>query len=236
MKLSQPIHRLRRQAKSLSRTRAIPLGAALDVLAQSEGYNRWSHLAAAHPAATAAEQLLGRLAPGDLVLVAGRRGEGKTLLALETAHSAARPGSPSHIYSLEFTRDELGQHLDRIGANHENLVLDCSDGICAATISEALAAVPAGTLVVIDYLQALDHDRRKPALNAQISALKATALSRGLMIIFICQVDRSFLKTGRRHPDLSDIRLPNPLDVSHFAFAAFVSNGAVRFQHLAPIP
>ncbi|HEX6925441.1 MAG TPA: replicative DNA helicase [Longimicrobiaceae bacterium] len=46
-------------------------------------------------------------APGDLVVIAGATGMGKTSYALQTAVSAARSGYPVAIFSLEMTRDEL---------------------------------------------------------------------------------------------------------------------------------
>lgn len=234
MKLSQPIHRLRRQAKSIARTRAIPLHAALDAVAMAEGFGRWSHLTASHPAATPAEELLRRLSPGDLVLIAGRRGEGKTLLALEAAQSVVEAGGSAHVFSLDLTREELDRHLAHLGAHQHTIALDCSDGICASSIIEGIDAAPDGTLVVVDYLQALDHDRTKPPLESQVAALKQAAELRGLVILFICQIDRAFLQSGRGRPEFADIRLPNPLDLSQFACAAFVSNGTVSFQ--VPVP
>jgi hypothetical protein len=45
MKLSAPVHRLKRLAKELSRSNKMPLHAALDRIAQGEGFASWSLLA-----------------------------------------------------------------------------------------------------------------------------------------------------------------------------------------------
>lgn len=74
MKLSVPIHHLKRRAKLLHRREQIPLHAALDRIAAAEGYRSWSLLAARQPVASTATALNRRLEPGDLVLVAGRPG------------------------------------------------------------------------------------------------------------------------------------------------------------------
>ena len=46
MKLSAPIHHLKRKAKLLSREEKIPLHEALDRVAAQEGFDGWSLLAA----------------------------------------------------------------------------------------------------------------------------------------------------------------------------------------------
>ena len=82
MKLSAPVHRLKRQARLMSRQEAIPLHAALDRVAAREGFVSWSLLSARLSAASPAARLFAELAPGDLVLVGARPGHGKTVLSL----------------------------------------------------------------------------------------------------------------------------------------------------------
>lgn len=53
MKLSAPIHVLKRKAKLLSREAGIPLNQALDRIAKDEGLQSWSLLANRNPANTA---------------------------------------------------------------------------------------------------------------------------------------------------------------------------------------
>jgi hypothetical protein len=48
MRLSAPIHRLKRAAKVQARDQAIPLHAALDRVATAEGFASWSLLASQH--------------------------------------------------------------------------------------------------------------------------------------------------------------------------------------------
>src|SRR5690606_32961190 len=100
-------------------------------------------------------------------------------------------------------------------------------------IIDQLAAAPAGTVVAIDYLQVLDQKRSNPPLGEQVAELKRFARERGVIIVFISQVDRSYDPAARPLPGLADIRLPNPLDLSLFSKTCFLHAGEVRFQSAA---
>ncbi|MGY8685508.1 DNA helicase [Bradyrhizobium sp. UFLA05-153] len=234
MKLSAPIYRLKRTAKSLSREEGIPLHEALDRVAASEGFSAWSLLVAKAAAATPANKLLARFRPGDLVLVGARPGHGKTLLSLELAVEAMKSGSRGAFFSLEYTeRDVLGcfRAIGVEPAQFDRLFeLDCSDAISADYIVKRMAAAPRGTLVVIDYLQLLDQKREHPELTIQVRTLKSFARDKGLIIVFISQIDRSYDLSTRPCPDLRDVRLPNPLDLKLFDTTCFLNNGEVRFR------
>ncbi len=57
------------------------------------------------------DQILGGLQRSDLIVLAARPGLGKTALALSMARNAARYGATSAIFSVEMSRDQLGQRL-----------------------------------------------------------------------------------------------------------------------------
>jgi replicative DNA helicase len=237
MKLSSPIYHLKRNARRLARAQAIPLHEALDRVASDEGYSGWSLLATKYAALSPARKLYDRLEPGDLVLVGARPGQGKTIMALELAVQAVKSGNPSFFFTLEYTEKEALGRLQTPDFEPEQFVseltLDCSDAICAAYIMERLEAAGPGTLAVIDYLQLLDQRREHPPLADQVSALKAFAQARGLVIVVISQIDRSFDTSGKPFPDLHDVRLPNPLDLTLFSKSAFLNNGEVRLEEAA---
>jgi replicative DNA helicase len=65
---------------------------------------------------------------------------------------------------------------------------------------------------------------------AQVRKLKSFARGRGLILVFISQIDRSYDPSTKPCPDISDIRLPNPLDLSLFNKTCFLNNGEIRFQ------
>ncbi|WP_029075544.1 DNA helicase [Kaistia adipata] len=234
---SAPIHRLKRDARLLARSAGIPLHAALDRIAAREGYSAWSLLAARAAALTPAEKLHARLAPGDLVLVGARPRQGKTLMGLQLARAATRAGQRSVFFTLEYTEAEIRDRLAAIGAPEmatgDQFAFDCSDAIDAGYIMRQLATAPAGTLAVIDYLQLLDQRRDSPPLADQVRALRAFARDRGLILVFISQIDRSFDPALKPLPDLGDVRLPNPLDLSLFDRTCFLHGGEIRFQTVA---
>jgi replicative DNA helicase len=232
MKLSLPIYQLKRRAKQLARHHAIPLHEALDRVAMAEGYNGWSLLAARHAAQSPAEKLYGTLNAGDLVLVGARPGHGKTLMALELAAQAVKVGSYSRFFTLEYTAKDVLERLRAIdfdpAAFEDRFAFDCSDAICAEYVISRMQSAPVDTLIVIDYLQLLDQRRENPPLSIQVSALKAFATERGLVMVFISQIARTYDPSAKSVPDLTDVRLPNPLDLSLFSKTVFLHDGEVQ--------
>jgi replicative DNA helicase len=67
-------------------------------------------------------------------------------------------------------------------------------------------------------------------LTLQVRALKSFARDRGLVVVFISQIDRSYDPSTRPCPDLRDVRLPNPLDLKLFDKTCFLNNGEVQFK------
>ncbi|GGI28638.1 DNA helicase [Bradyrhizobium guangdongense] len=234
MKLSAPIYHLKRKAKRLSREEGIPLHDALDRIATTEGFSAWSMLAAKAAALTPANKLFPQFRPGDLVLVGARPGQGKTLMSLELAVEAMKSGHRAAFFSLDYTEKDVLDRLRAIGAQpaqfDELFEVDCSDAISADYIVKQMATAPRGTVVVIDYLQLLDQRRENPDLTVQVCALKSFARDNGLIIVFISQIDRSYDPATKPCPELSDVRLPNPLDLKLFDKTCFMNDSEVQFR------
>ncbi|MDH7784270.1 replicative DNA helicase [Ochrobactrum sp. 19YEA23] len=234
MKLSSPIYHLKHRAKRLSRDARIPLHAALDQVAAQEGYKSWSMLAQRSSASMSGKDLYQSLQAGDLVLIGARPGHGKTLLSLEILIEAMKDGKRGLFFSLDYNEKDVASRFDYLGTRpalfSDRFVFDSSDAISASYVAERLSREPAGSFAVIDYLQILDQKRDKPELMVQINALKAFAREHAMTIICISQVDRSFDAEVKLCPDLDDVRLPNPLDLSLFNKTCFLNNGTVRLQ------
>jgi replicative DNA helicase len=234
MKLSAPIYHLKRKAKLLSREENSSLQEALDRIAAQEGFGGWGLLAAKASATAPASKLFAQLRPGDLVLVGARPGQGKTLMSFELAVEAMKSGNRGVIFTLEYAEKDVLDVFHAIGverARFDGLFeSDSSDAISADYILKRLASAPRGTLVVIDYLQLLDQKRENPKLMVQVRKLKSFARDRGLIIVFISQIDRSYDPLTKPCPDLEDVKLPNPLDLRLFSKTCFLNNGEVRFR------
>jgi replicative DNA helicase len=225
---------LRRKAKLLSREARIPLHEALDRIAAQEGFAGWSLLAARASSETPAGKLFARLSEGDLMLVGARPGHGKTLMSLELAVEAMKSGGRAVFFTLEYTEEDVLDRLRTIGVERAKydgrFEFDNSDDISADYIVRKLAGAPRGTLVVIDYLQLLDQKRENPDLMHQVRTLQSFARARGLIFVFISQIDRSYDPLAKPFPDLEDVRLPNPLDLTLFSKTCFLNNGEVQFR------
>ncbi|MBJ3783280.1 DNA helicase [Devosia sediminis] len=230
MRLSAPIHRLKRTARDHARASAIPLHAALDQVAAGEGFASWSLLASKHAdAASDPLSLYRSFAQGDLVLVAARPLQGKTMFALRLALSALGEGKAAHFFSLDYTESDVAERLDTLSdPNGVRLDVDCSDAISADHIIARLFGAPRGSFVAVDYLQLLDQKRTNPPLQQQIESLRDFARERGHIIAFVCQIDRRFDPDAAGIPGPADIRLPNPLDLALFSRAIFIHGGRVH--------
>ncbi len=233
MRLSAPVYRLKRQARILSRSENIPHHEALDRVAQREGFDSWSLLANRASASHAGKSLLNELELGDLLLVGARPGQGKTLLSLEIAIEAMRNGHRSVFFSLEYSLADVAARIADLGQDLEEykgrFEFDGSDEICASYMINHLASAPAGTLVVVDYLQLLDQKRDNPDLIEQVKSLRAFAKERKLILVFISQIHRSYDSSGSSLPELKDVRLPNPLDLTVFDKTCFLNDGEIGF-------
>ena len=234
MRLSAPVYQLRRKARLLSRKARIPLHEALDRVAAQEGVAGWSLLVARASSEAPAGMLFARLSEGDLVLLGARPGHGKTLMSLELAVEAMKSCGRAVFFTLEYVEADVRDRFRAIGVERGKFdglfEFDNSDDISADYIVRKLARAPRGTLVVIDYLQLLDQKRKNPELMHQVRALQSFARASGLIFVFISQIDRSYDPSTKPVPDLGDVRLPNPLDLTLFSKTCFLNNGKVQFR------
>ena len=234
MKLSAPIFRLKRQAKLLARETNTPLHQALDQISRREGYQSWSHLAGSNSDHRPAKRVFEELASGDLVLLGGRPGHGKTLLGLELAVEAVRAGRRSFFFTLEENKAAVLDRLRVLGADEKaiqnSLIIDTSDDICANYIADRVRDGCTDSVVVIDYLQILDQKRSNPELAVQLEELGSLARDVPSIVVAMSQIDRSFDFKSKRLPELSDVRLPNPVNLALFTKTCFMHEGEVLLE------
>jgi replicative DNA helicase len=227
MTLSAPIPVLKQQAKALARDQNIPLHEALDKIAQREGFSAWSLLSAKTASKSNALTLLEQLQPGELVLLGSRRGQGKTRLSIELALQLMQRGGRAAFFTLDFTPTEVAACFTALGAEQasvaDRFLLDDSDQICADYIVARLASALVPSLVIVDYLQVLDHKRENPPLMHQVQQLKRLAQERQCIVLCLSQIERRYDPAAQPLPGAGDIRLPNPLDLSLFDKLCFLN-------------
>ncbi len=233
MTQSIPLFYLKRKARLISRRQGIPLAGALNEVAREQGFSSWSLLAERRRAEMSNGMGMDyrSLQAGEMVLVAARPGQGKTLLTLQILIDAMRKGQHGLFFTLAYTEREVLERMQRLDATPSKFdglfQLHDSDRIDADYIIASMNGMPRGTVAVIDYLQMLNERRETPDLEDQVRQLRASAKSNGFVMIFISQVDRRFDAEQDGLPGHAHIRLPNPLDLSLFDRFIFLNGGVI---------
>ena len=237
MHCSAPTYVLKRKAKLLARESDIALHQALDKVAIDEGFQTWSHLVSASNNNSPAKDVLSQLEPGDLVLIGGRPGQGKTLLGLELAAKASYIRRKGYFFTLDYHKRNIAERYADLGIDlssvHEAVAIDTSDEISGEYVINRLQVEKELALIVVDYLQLLDQKRTNPTLDNQIGTIQRYGADTGAICVFISQIDRSFDLLEKSMPDITDVRLPNPLDLSVFRKLFFLHDGRIQFDQAA---
>lgn len=215
----------------MAREQGIPLHRAQDHIAGLEGFASWG-LLASKAASDLTGGLLNQLEDGDLVLLAARPGQGKTIIGLKTLLDARQAGRRAILFTLELTEQQARHHLEEMRGHHlaASVEVETSDDIDADFIAAALIDAAPGTVAVVDYLQLLGERRNKPPLSDQVRQLHQFAKSKKVVLLFLSQIDRAFDPAQRRVPNISDVRLPSPLPLDLFNKRLLLHSGEARME------
>jgi len=237
MKLSVPVFKLKRQAKTLSREKNIPLHSALDQIATKHGFIQWSHLSSVETNQIPSRKILARLNAGDLMLLAARPGHGKTVLAFQLLLDAIKSGKQGFFFSLDYTALDIWSQIKKLGENPDaysnTLHVDTSDDICADYIIKQLNQINGKAFIVIDYMQLLDQKRNNPSLDIQVRQLAEFAKANGSIIVVLSQIHRSYELSSKSIPEIVDVKLPNPANLEQFSKTCFLHDGQIEFSNTA---
>lgn len=185
------------------------------------------------------DRLFTPLRAGQMIVLAARPGAGKSALAGQIAHHAAKSGERVAFFSLEMSGEELAERLGLVRAGRDALlhtksltaqirelgklskfhIFDNSQRHTMAGIAAKCRLLSLQTpglgLVVIDYLQLITPADRKQPRELQVAeisrALKELAGSLKVPVIALAQLNRESEKEERR-PRLSDLRESGSLE------------------------
>lgn len=184
------------------------------------------------------DRVLAGMGKSDLILVGARPGMGKTSFVLNIASNvAAKTGKAVCIFSLEMSAEQLVNRMIssealvdsyslRKGSLSEedwdslaiaasrlsscNILIDDTSGITVTGMKAKLRRVPDLGMVVIDYLQLMQSDRRVDNRVQEVAEISRAMkiMAKDLMVPVICcaQLSRGPESRTDKKPMLSDLR------------------------------
>ncbi|MCU7807828.1 MAG: replicative DNA helicase [Candidatus Thiodiazotropha sp. (ex Semelilucina semeliformis)] len=188
------------------------------------------------------DRLTNGMRPGQLIVIAGRPGLGKSTLALNIAENLAiKDHQPALVFSLEMSREEI---MDRLIASVGSIPLDeiLQGNLDRGDFSGAIQAVNGAplyiddggglyinqiraralrikrkhglSLLVIDYLQLVraKAESRFQEVSEVSRALKALAKELRVPVIALSQLNRDIESRPNGKPRLSDLRESGQLE------------------------
>jgi replicative DNA helicase len=171
--------------------------------------------AARHPTGiTSLDRLLsGGIDDGQVCVIAGRPGSGKTVLMLQAAMGAMARGDRVLVVSLEMLQREL---MERLSRGHSTMQLaalplyfidSTSDLQTILALCRVAHRQHGVRMIVIDYLQLLEmrggrNSHREEQVAAASRAIKRLAMDLQVPVILGSQLNRA----GAENPTLSSLR------------------------------
>ncbi|MBQ8207398.1 MAG: replicative DNA helicase [Clostridia bacterium] len=182
--------------------------------------------------------VLAGMGKSDLIIVGARPGMGKTSFVLNVGTNVARAtGKTVCIFSLEMSAEQLvtrvvsseamiDSHKLRTGEltpedwdsmahtsdwlSKCNILIDDTAGITVMGMKSKLRRVQNLGLVVIDYLQLMQSDRKSDNRAQEVSEISRSIklMAKELMVPILCcaQLNRAAEKNSDKKPMLSDLR------------------------------
>lgn len=146
---------------------------------------------------------LGGMRPGNLIVLAGPSGGGKTALALNCAVTAAAQGAGVAMFSLEMDREEISDRLISIAGKIDGRVLrrDFENPDARFKIRQSVSLLADNPIIFV-------HDETSPSIKSVRSELKRLMAkeSIGLVIVdYIQLVEGSIRKGSTRAEDVGHI-------------------------------
>lgn len=162
------------------------------------------------------DNIIGGVAAGELIIIAGRPSMGKSALALQFALGMARDGLSILFFTLEMTHRALIERALKNEQASELKQLDVVLHESGKTPEKQIAFIKTRKqthkvdVVFVDYLQLMSAGRKSENRVQEITTisrkLKLAAVSEGVPIIALSQLNRQVESRDKHRPRLSDLR------------------------------
>jgi len=198
------------------------------------GYNAFIQKTATKTGFESIDSMIVGMKPGNMIVIAGRPGMGKTALSLNVATNVAKEHEVL-FFSLEMNKAELGQRLLRTSSGitsrePSNAEMDEMISVMPTYSDYKMNIITTGyltpnklkskckaiqraksiSLVVVDYLGLMKPNTRHKSLYEATTSIsrdiKLVAGELGVPIIIICQLNRSMMDRKDNRPRISDLR------------------------------
>ncbi len=156
------------------------------------------------------------IAPGELIVIAGRPSMGKSALALQFALNMAKAGLSIVFFTLEMTHRALIQRALKQEQLDSITKLDVVLNESANTPEKQIAFIKTRKqghkidIVVVDYLQLMSSGGKSENRVQEITnisrKLKLATISENLPIVALSQLNREVESRDKHRPRLSDLR------------------------------
>jgi len=172
----------------------------------------------------------GGLRKGEVTVIAGRPGMGKSSLAGAIAKNMADDGHKTLFVSLEMSGQSLAIRWLASALNVPMQVITMGTGVPeanviaaagelaamdlsvsgAARVMEMKAVLMGAEVLVVDYLQLMDMPRSKDSMSDRIGEitrqLKRLAMTENVIVILLSQLNRDVEKRTDKRPMMADLR------------------------------
>lgn len=153
------------------------------------------------------DKLTTGLPGGDLILIGGRPGMGKTCFALDIAKHLVNTSDKTTIY---FSMENSTQELKKMLQKKSGILPDCSSGLiihdCPAISAKEITEICRQTenlgAIIIDYIQLVKQASEENPLSV---TLKNIAVESDVPVICLVQLSRQCEARPDKRPDLQDI-------------------------------
>lgn len=195
------IKSLKLSAKQIASTKNIPISHALDLVANDYGFTHWTlmHKYFKSVRINNVVSIWQSFLPGEMLLLSAAEGAGKLSFALNLALYAAQIKLPVKYYSMHVNASFIFERLNKIscsnlgsGSQQEQymeVVEKCFD---QKTLIEKIKKDKPGSLLIVDYLQAIVSHGEIDPYNDFVRELKLIAQQHALRVLILSQVNKEF--------------------------------------------